>query len=327
MTGRKAEIIRFLDTIGWSAAARAPLAGDASFRRYERLHHNGGTAVLMDAPPPEDITSFVAVASYLRDVGCSAPKVMAVETGSGLALLEDLGDNTYTRVLNDGANAAPLYTAAIDLLVELQTHAPADWLAPYDKATYFAEADLLLDWYMPAMDATPNSAAREAFHEAWDAVLPMSVLGAPVTVLRDYHADNLMWLSGREGLARVGLLDFQDALAGSPAYDLVSLLEDARRQVPADLVEAMITRYLAASPQLDPKAFRAAFAILGGQRNIKIIGIFTRLCRRDGKPAYLSMIPYVWRLLEGNLAHPVLSDVRAWFDRYLPPPLRGIPHP
>ena len=324
---RAAQIASFLEANGWGAAQRAPLAGDASFRRYERLHRDGEAAVLMDAPPPEDVTPFVDVARHLREVGYSAPSVMAVDGGPGLALLEDLGDDTYSRVLDSGANPAPLYAAAVDLLADLHRHSPPTWLAPYDEAAYLTETDLLLDWFMPAMDAAPDEAAREAFHDAWRAVLPRAALGAPVTVLRDYHADNLMWLPARRGHARVGLLDFQDALAGSPAYDLVSLLEDARRDVSGDLAEAMIRRYLAAAPALDADAFRAAYAILGGQRNTKIIGIFTRLWQRDGKPAYLAMMPHVWRLLEGDLGHPALSDVRAWFDRHLPGPLRRAPQP
>ena len=320
-------IANFLEANGWGEAQRAPLAGDASFRRYERLRINGEAAVLMDAPPPEDVTPFVDVARHLRKAGYSAPELMAVDTGPGLALLEDLGDDTYSRVLDGGGEPAPLYAAAVDLLADLHAHAPPAWLAPYDEAAYLAEAELLLDWFMPAMDAAPDAAARAAFHDAWRAALPQAALGAPVTVLRDYHADNLMWLPAREGHARVGLLDFQDALAGSPAYDLVSLLEDARREVSNDLAEAMIQRYLAAAPDLDAAAFRAAYAILGGQRNTKIIGIFTRLWRRDGKPAYLAMIPHVWRLLEGDLGHPALADVRAWFDRHLPAPLRRAPQP
>jgi N-acetylmuramate 1-kinase len=324
---RAAQIRDFLDANGWGAAQRAPLAGDASFRRYERLRQGDTQAVLMDAPPPEDVTPFVDVARYLQQAGYSAPAVNAVDAGPGLALLEDLGDDTYSRVLDGGGEPAPLYAAAVDLLADLHRRTPPAWLAPYDEAACLAETDLLLDWFMPAMDAAPDEAAREAFHDAWRAVLPQAALSAPVTVLRDYHADNLMWLPARNGHARVGLLDFQDALAGSPAYDLVSLLEDARRDVSGDLAEAMIQRYLAAAPDLDGDAFRTAYAILGGQRNTKIIGIFTRLWRRDGKPGYLAMIPHVWRLLEGDLAHPALSDVRAWFDRYLPAPLRGAPQP
>ncbi|MDP6951614.1 MAG: phosphotransferase [Alphaproteobacteria bacterium] len=327
MSGRDTVVETFLDGAGWGTARRALLAGDASFRRYERLHRDGETAVLMDAPPPEDVVPFVDVALYLRECRYSAPAVYASDAGPGLALLEDLGDDTYTRVLNDGADPEPLYAAAIDVLIDLHRGAAPAWLAPYDEAAYFAEADLIPDWYMPALGATPDAATRDAYHASWRAVLPQAALGAPVSVLRDYHADNLMWLPEREGLARVGLLDFQDALAGSLAYDLVSLLEDARRDVPLDLVEAMIQRYLAARPDLDAEAFRAAFAILGGQRNSKIIGIFTRLWKRDGKPAYLAMIPHVWGLLERDLAHPAMAEVRAWYDRHLPPPLRRAPQP
>ena len=317
----------FLDAAGWGGATRRPLAGDASFRRYERLERGAARAVLMDAPPPEDVRPFRAVADWLAAQGYGAPRIFAADDEAGLLLLEDLGDSTYSRALDGGADPAPLYAAATDLLADLHRRPPPPGLAPYDEAALLAEADLLLDWFLPARGAPPGAAARAAFHAAWRAVLPAAAVGAPVTVLRDYHADNLMWLPHRAGLARVGLLDFQDALAGSPAYDLVSLLEDARRDVPAALAEAMRARYLAAMPDVDPAAFRAACDVLGAQRNAKIVGIFTRLWKRDGKAGYLALVPRVWRLLEGGLARPALAPVRAWFDEHVPPALRGAPAP
>ena len=327
MTAERARrIARFLDSAGWGGAARRPLAGDASFRRYERLERGSARAVSMDAPPPEDVRPFRAVAGYLAARGYSAPRVLAADAAAGLLLLEDLGSATYTRMLDEGAAPEPLYAAAVDLLVDLHRGAPPRWLAPYDEATCLAEADLLVDWFLPAVGAPADAAARAAWRAAWRAVLP-SLPEAPVTVLRDYHADNLMWLPERSGLARVGLLDFQDALAGHPAYDLVSLLEDARRDVPEALAEAMIARYLAAMPDADPTAFRAACDALGAQRNAKIVGIFTRLWKRDGKPGYLKLIPRVWRLLESDLARPGLGAARAWFDEHVPPALRRAPTP
>ena len=328
MSERAALVAGFLAAQGWGEAERSALAGDASFRRYERLRRAGARAVLMDAPPPrEDVRPFAALARHLRALGYSAPAIAAEETAAGLLLLEDLGDDTYSRVLDAGADPEPLYAAAVDLLADLHRAPPPAWLSPYDQAAYLAEAELLLDWTLPAVGAAPSATARAAYRDAWRAVLPLAAVGPPVTVLRDYHADNLMWLPERSGHARVGLLDFQDALAGSRAYDLVSLLEDARREVSAGLAEAMMSRYLAAAPGLDAGAFRAATAILGGQRNAKIIGIFTRLARRDAKPAYLAMIPHVWRLLEGDLAHPALAGVRAWMNENAPAALRRAPAP
>jgi aminoglycoside/choline kinase family phosphotransferase len=327
MAERANVIESFLMRNGWGGAARSVLAGDASFRRYERLRRAGSGAVLMDAPPAhEDVRPFAAIARHLVGLGYSAPAITAEDAAGGLLLLEDLGDSTYSRALAAGVDAETLYGAAIDLLAELHRQPPPAGLAPYDEAAYLAEADLLVDWFLPQATGRATAAhARRAYHDAWSAVLGCAGLGRTVLVLRDYHADNLMWLPEREGTARVGLLDFQDALAGSPAYDVVSLLEDARRDVTEPLVEAMIARYLAAAPALAPDAFRAAYAVLGGQRNAKIVGIFTRLWRRDGKPGYLDLIPRVWRLLERDLAHPALRPVRAWFDAHVPPPLRTAP--
>ncbi len=329
MTEREALIRAFLDRAGWAGAARRPLAGDASFRRYERLSAAGGRrAVLMDAPPPhEDIRPFLAVAAHLAGRGLAAPAVLAADERAGLALLEDLGDGLFTRALAEGGDEAALYAAAVDVLIALHA-APPDGLdlALYDDALLMAEADLFIDWFLPAATAAPcDDSAREEFHAAWRAVFPHARTLPPVLVLRDYHADNLIWLPGREGLRRVGLLDFQDAVLGSPAYDLVSLLEDARRDVAPATVAAMRARYLAARPEIDADAFDAAYAALGAQRNTKIVGIFTRLWRRDGKPGYLDFLPRVWAHLERDLVHPALAPVRAWFDAHVPPRLRGRP--
>jgi aminoglycoside/choline kinase family phosphotransferase len=329
MIERANAIESFLARNGWGGAARSMLAGDASFRRYERLCRAGANAVLMDAPPPhEDVRPFAAIARHLVGLGYSAPAIAAEDAERGLLLIEDLGDATYSRALEAGIDAETLYGAAIDLLADLHRHPPPAGLAPYDEAAYLAEAELVVDWFLPqATGRAIGEAVRRAYHDAWRAVLGGAWLGRTVLVLRDYHADNLMWLPEREGTARVGLLDFQDALAGSPAYDVVSLLEDARRDVAEPLVEAMIARYLAALPDLDPDAFRSAYAVLGGQRNAKIVGIFTRLWRRDGKAGYLDLIPRVWRLLERDLAHPALRPVRAWFDEHVSPGLRRAPAP
>jgi N-acetylmuramate 1-kinase len=225
-----------------------------------------------------------------------------------------------------------LYTLAVDTLIELQRSvemrgAPAH-LFPYNATRLLAEAALLVDWYAPAVLGTqlPDH-RRDEYFTAWGAVLPRAALPVETLVLRDYHVDNLMLLSGRRGVQGCGLLDFQDAVRGPPSYDLASLLEDARRDVPAELRDAMIERYLAAFPAFEQRAFMRSAAILAAQRNCKILGIFTRLWMRDGKPGYLVHIPRVWRLLEQELRHPDLAPVAQWLDRHLPPSVRQIPAP
>ena len=314
----------FLDASGWDRVPVVPLAGDASFRRYYRLGRNGSSAVLMDAPPPqEDIGPFVAVAGLLRELGLSAPEVLAEDRGQGFLLLEDFGDDTYTRLLARGADEPALYRLAVDTLVTLQRaveqHRTPD-LPPYDLERLLGEAALLIDWYRPL-----TGGPREEYLALWRAVLPDAVVAPPTLVLRDYHVDNLMLLPDRPGVRGCGLLDFQDAVTGQPSYDLVSLLEDARRDIPGPLRQAMTERYLAAFPALDRQAFLCSAAILSAQRNCKILGIFTRLRKRDGKRQYLAHIPRVWRLLEADLRHPALGPVARWLDRHLPPETRHRP--
>lgn len=286
----------------------------------------------MDAPPPqEDVGSYVAVSALLRNLGLSAPEVFAEDRTGGFLLIEDFGDDTYTRLLDGGADQTALYGLAVDALIELQwrvaTGAAPD-LPDYDIAQLLAEAALLADWYMPAaLRVPPTDARREEYLDLWRAVLPHAALPAETLVLRDYHVDNLMLLPDRPGVQSCGLLDFQDAVRGPPSYDLVSLLEDARRDIPAALRRSMTERYLAAFPALDRAAFGRSAAILAAQRNCKILGIFTRLWRRDGKPGYLRHIPRVWRLLEHDLDHPALAAIGQWLDRYLPRSSRQISQP
>jgi N-acetylmuramate 1-kinase len=320
----------FLAAIGWSGIQPAMLAGDASFRRYYRLSNGSGSAVLMDAPPPqEDVGPYVGVAKILQRLGLSAPKVFAEDRVRGFLLIEDFGDDTYTRLLAGGADEVALYALAIDTLVALQRAVSADGLPdlpPYDEARLLAEAALLTDWYAPAVLGAPlPAAAREEYLALWREILPEAALPGPNLVLRDYHVDNLMLLRGRPGVRGCGLLDFQDAVCGPAAYDLVSLLKDARRDVPPVLCTAMTERYLAALPAIDRAAFGRSAAILAAQRNCKILGIFTRLWRRDGKPGYLRHIPRVWRLIEEDLRAPALAPIAAWLDRYLPQSIRRIP--
>ena len=332
MADRADHIAAFLADAGWGAAARRPLAGDASFRRYERLSLDERRAVLMDAPPPEeDVNAFHRVERLLLSLGLSAPRALAVNQAEGLMLLEDLGDRTFTRALAEGDDERALYELAVDVLIHLHLAADAKALAAaplpdYDDGRLLQEALLLTDWYLPALSGAETPAAvRDAYVEAWRSVFPLARRVPPTLVLRDYHVDNLMVLEDRSGVAGCGLLDFQDAVIGPRSYDLVSLLEDARRDIPVGLIAAMLARYLAAFPETDPAAFQASYAILGAQRSAKIIGIFTRLCRRDGKDQYLRHIPRVWRLLEGDLTAPELAPVKAWFDEVLPPGERRVP--
>jgi len=331
LSEREAVIARFLVRAGWGAAERSLLAGDASFRRYDRLTRRRERAVLMDAPPPmEDVRPFVLVDRLLRELGLSAPRILAQEEEAGLLLLEDLGDETYTRVLANGGDESRLYELAVDTLIELHRRFDAGTnaaLVPaYDDEALLAEATLLTDWYMPTVIGRDTPAGlREEYCSLWrDAFVEARRVPATL-VLRDYHVDNLVWLPERRDVAACGLLDFQDARIGPVTYDLVSLFEDARRDVPGALASRLLERYLAAFPALEREPFTASYAILGAQRSAKILGIFTRLDRRDGKPQYLTHIPRVWRWLEGDLAHPALAAVRGWFDRNLPPECRIVP--
>ncbi len=337
MADRDGVIDSFLSAHGWGGARRSPLSGDASFRRYERLTLGQRKAMLMDAPPPEEnVDAWVAVARHLKSLGFSAPDIFAKDKENGFLIIEDLGDETFTRVLEvaDDATEAGLYALAVDVLVELHAIAPEgalpSWLEDYDDAKLLDEAFLLTDWTWPAIfEAPPGDDVRDAYRGAWLQSFAVLRRQPRTLVLRDYHVDNLMVLDGRQGIARCGLLDFQDALRGPAAYDLMSLLEDARRDIPGGLKDAMLARYYdgacdgAGVPDRDD--FEAAFSVLAAQRHAKVIGIFTRLCRRDAKPAYLTHIPRVWRLLESALAHPALSPVAAWFDAHFPPENRGVP--
>ncbi|HYJ81288.1 MAG TPA: phosphotransferase [Allosphingosinicella sp.] len=309
----------FLASHGWGGAEVRPLAGDASFRRYFRVHRPGGeTAVLMDAPPEhEDIGPFLTVAGHLLDRGFLPPRPLAVDREKGLLLLEDFGDDRAGPLIErEPGRERAVYESAVDILARLAGQpAPAD-LPPYDEEAMSREVLLFPHWYAPALGLEADEASyMEAWREVWGEVLDV-VDRNPVMVLRDYHADNLMVLPGRSEL---GLLDFQDALAGHPAYDLESLLQGSGRyDVAPELEEAMIERYCAAANVADRERFRAHYEILGAQRNTKILGIFTRLWKRDGKDHYLSLQPRVWRYLERNLAHPALGPVRAWFDAWVP---------
>jgi aminoglycoside/choline kinase family phosphotransferase len=307
----------FLAACGWTGAEIMPLAGDASFRRYFRVVNGDRTAVLMDAPPPhEDPRPFVAVAEWLSSVGLSAPQILARDLGRGLLLLGDFGDWRLREFLDgDPAREHDLYELATDVLVHLHQHPPMPGLKPHGLDQWLEELKLFTEWYCPAVGIDVDV---EAYRAAWTKVLePIARDGlSPVTVLRDYHAENVMLVEGREGVERFGLLDFQDALAGHPAYDLASVLEDARRDVSPAIERAMIDRYRASSAE--PAAFEAAYWALAAQRNTRILGVFVRLWKRDGKPGYRKFQPRMWGLLERDLAHPSLAPVKAWFDAQVP---------
>lgn len=308
----------FLASAGWGDAAVEPLTGDASFRRYFRIRRGDKSAMLMDAPPPEeDPQPFLRAAKWLDANGLRAPHILAEDGLRGLVLLEDFGEVRMREYLDQWPDdERAVYTAAIDTLVELHRLPPGPF-RDYSLAEYQREAKLLVDWYCPAQNLYVDGPGYAA---AWEAVLsPMLPRQRPgVVVMRDYHAENVMLLGALE---KQGLLDFQDALVGHPAYDLVSLLQDARRDVAPELEAEMFDYYVR---QTGAGAdFLADYARLGAQRNAKIVGIFVRLWKRDGKPRYLDYIPRVWALLERDLAHPALEPVARWFDANIPAELRA----
>jgi hypothetical protein len=350
---RFAAIRRFLVKEGLADAPRTHVQGDASTRSYERVTEGERRYILMNAPrrpdgPPvraglpysaiahlaEDVRPFVAVARGLRERALSAPVVYAAELDDGLLLLEDLGTETVVA----GDPPAPIeerYAAAIDVLVALhRTPLPAvltvapgvEYRLPnYDIEAFLIEAELLLDWYIPHRGGGVVSAAmRTEFTGLWRDALSHAYDAPATWVMRDYHSPNLLWLPQREGIARVGLLDFQDALMGPAPYDVVSLLQDARVDVPDTIEVALLGRYVKARLDADPdfptNSFVQLYVALGAQRATKILGIFARLDRRDGKPQYLRHIPRIWRYLRRALIHPAMADLKAWYDTHAPPP-------
>lgn len=311
----------FLTLAGWGGAQILPLAGDASFRRYFRVVLGDRHAVLMDAPPPhEDPRPFISVAEWLIGQGFSAPRILASDLKFGLVLIEDFGENRMREALDaDPAQERPLYRDVVTLLTELATK-PAMAIKPYSMAEYQRELGLFTEWYCPAVGAGVDAIG---YATLWDRLLApvIAAQARPVTVLRDYHAENIMLVDGRDGLDRLGLLDFQDALAGHPAYDLVSMLQDARRDVSVEIETEMLDHYLRLANPHD--GFEAAYHLLGVQRNLKILGIFTRLWKRDGKPRYRAFQPRVWGYVERGLQHPALAPAKVWMDANLPPEKRA----
>ena len=349
---RMTTIRRFLDHSGFADAERQYLQGDASTRTYERLVQGARRAVLMNAPrrpdgPPvrnglpysaiahlaEDVRPFVAIARALHSLGLSAPDIYAADLAEDLLILEDLGSEGVVA----GDPPAPIeerYGAAIDVLAAVH-RAPAPEVLPvaprvdhrlptYDRDAFLIEAELLLDWYIPHRGGTVSDEARQQFLSLWRAALTRAATGPVHWVLRDFHSPNLLWLPDRTGVARVGLLDFQDAMMGPPAYDVASLLQDARVDLPETLEFALLGRYAQARQTDDPHFnlanFVALYALMAAQRATKILGIFARLDRRDSKPQYLRHLPRVWRYLRRSLAQPTLAPLRAWYDAHVPAP-------
>jgi N-acetylmuramate 1-kinase len=344
-------IRRFLDRSDFGRAIRRRIQGDASTRSYERLTRDGATYVLMNSPrrpdgPPvrngkpysaiahlaENVTPFVAMTQALRRQGLSAPAIFASDRESGLLVIEDLGEELVV----GGEPSAPIemrYEAATDLLAELHceqlpTVVPVepgiDYRLPlYDLDAFLIEVDLLPDWYLPKLDVKISDSKRDGYRALWREAL-MPVLAGPHTwVLRDFHSPNLLWLPEREGTSRIGLLDFQDAVIGPEAFDVASLLQDARVDVAEGLEMTLLSRYTrarrAANATFDTPAFARAYATLGAQRASKVLGIFARLERRDRKPQYLRHLPRVWTYLQRSLAHPALAPLAAWYRANVPP--------
>lgn len=326
---REAEIAGFLAAHGWGEAERLVLARDASYRTYDRLRRDNERAVLMNAPPGlEDVAPFLDIADQLHRFGYSAPRIFARDTERGLLLLEDLGDRTFTRVLADGGDETALYELAVDLLADLHRRAPDVGFAapPYDIDRFAEEADRMLRWYLPLW--TGSLADREmhdAFAALWHGHRDVLCHGPETLVLRDFHVDNLMVLEDRTGVARCGLLDFQDALSGPWAYDLVSLLQDSRRDLAPGLEQAMLERYRAKMDIADWDGFLRSYHALGAQRAIKVIGIFGRQLGFFGRTQYLVHLPRCWNHAIRDLARAGLDDISAWLDRNVPVELRRIP--
>jgi tRNA threonylcarbamoyl adenosine modification protein YjeE len=342
----------------WTGARIAYLQGDASTRAYARLSRNGRTALLMDAPRQPDgpairdgksysqvaclaedmVRPFVAIGAVLRAAGLSAPEVLAHDLDAGLLLVEDLDDRLYGRQVAAGVSQAEMWRAAVDALVHLRAvpvpprlplpDGTSYTLPRRDRAAFEIEIELLLDWLWPELKGGPApEAVRAEFREAWAPVLDRLLALPGGWFLRDYHSPNLVWMPERRGVARVGILDFQDALDEHPAFDLVSLLQDARVDVPdaleRELFDHYCTQVAAREPSFDRAAFAGAYADFGTQRNTRLLGLWARLMRRDGKPHYLQHYPRTWGYLARNLRHVTLAPLAAWYERHFPESERG----
>ncbi len=312
----------FIAKAGWSDAAREAIPGDASFRHYERLClHGNQNAILMDAPPGiEDVKPFVKVDEILASCGCRVPKIIAKDEDKGFLLLEDFGRYSYSRVVHEvPAREEELYHAAIDALVVLGKKGANKTLLPYDREVLEREVSLFADWLLPSVfNEYQVAIMRSEFMTLWDEVASTMPLEPQVVVHRDYHADNLFWLHGKKGPEAVGMIDFQDALSGRAAYDVVSLLKDVRRDVSPEVEASAVKRYIKESG-CDEETFMKDYVFYGVQRNAKILGIFMRLYHRDGKDIYLKLMPRVWRLFMRDLDHVMFAELKLWMDAHVTP--------
>ena len=303
----------FLKTSAWQAASCLPLTGDASTRKYFRLRQDERTAILMDATENVDtVAPFLQIGSHLQKLGLSAPSVFASDPAHGLLIVEDFGEATFTRLLEGGHDGEGLYSLAVDLLIAIHKSPAAipNGLRDYSPENMFGDIELFLDWCAPAVSAK----ARQNFRDVWGEALVLSRQVPTSLLLRDFHVANLMLLERREGIRRAGVLDFQDAYQGPVSYDLVSLLEDARRDVPPSLKEKMIARYLRAFPKLNPGKLESSMAVVAAQRHTRVLAVFERLSRRERKHEYRKRhSPRVWRLLQEALSHPALSELNKWY--------------
>lgn len=327
MTARELLKTSFLDEQKFKKLDREKLKNDASFRSYERLATDRGNFILMDAPPPKEETlPFIKIAEFLRKNDLSAPEVLAQDTKNGFLLLEDFGNESFNNILNGNSELSAelteerVYEKAIDALIHLHKLPSLDIDLPrYNDAMLLKESNCFIDWYVSVLNGESSTKEmKEEFNLIVKHLMTLSKRFGEVVVLRDYHVDNLMWLEDKIAFRKVGILDFQDAVIGSPIYDLVSLLEDARRDVSTALADKMIKRYLKAFPTFSRKDFNVAYATLGIQRNLKIIGIFARQAAKYRNPSYLSMLPRIWRYIHHDLKHPLLLPLKQWLTKIVP---------
>jgi len=310
----------FLDRSGWGTARRAFLAGDASDRSYDRLWRGTESAVLMDAPPGkgDDPARFIAIAQHLGQLGLSPPRILARDLNQGFLLIEDLGDGLFARIIAAHPHREyDLILAATDVLVTLQAHPAPSGLDDPTAADWAKAASFALEFYAAAITGVQPDPTGFLNHLTTS--LHTHADGPRVMIVRDFHAENLLDLPERQGVARVGLLDFQQAQMGQPGYDLVSLVQDARHDVSPVVAQAAIAHF-AQQTGRDPAALQTSLAVLGAQRALRILGIFARLCTVGGKPGYLALIPRVWGRLQENLAHPALGGLGQVCTTHLPPP-------
>ena len=316
----------FIAQAGWQNARVTALAGDASNRRYDRLTRpDGTTAVLMNAPPAKNtnVSAFVQIATYLYALGLSAPRILHQDFDAGFLLIEDLGDTLFTRqIAKNPETEELLYQTAVDVLTHLHKSTPPD-LSPFSSGTTVPLAALAFDWYQLGATGATDMDAKHEFISALEPLLAQYDTDLNVLIQRDYHAENLLWLPDRIGVARVGLLDFQDAAIGHCSYDLVSILQDARRDVDPQLAADMKARFVVQN-NLDQQEFDTAYAVFGLQRNLRILGVFARLCMRDEKSHYVDLIPRVWGHVLTNLAHPILEPFAELITKPMPEPTPDI---